>query len=179
MRLQWTQLCPKIHFGNTPEKLTRPHESKPWNPIIANVFYRAGIIERWGTGTLDILDWCKENGNPPPTWKEQAGSVQLTFRPSFSPEHQVGTKLALSKHQVNILRKCQNDSALVDLIAITGRSDRTKFRHQVLNPLLEAGLIEMTIPDKPRSSKQKYRLTKKGQETLRELDQTDLRGSDA
>ena len=56
-----------FHFGITPEKLTRPHESKPWNPIIANVFYRAGIIERWGTGTLNILDWCKENGNPPPT----------------------------------------------------------------------------------------------------------------
>jgi len=168
-----------FHFGITPEKLTRPHESKPWNPIIANVFYRAGIIERWGSGTLNIIDWCKENGNPPPTWQEQTGSVYVTFRPSFSPGHQVGTKLALSKHQVDILRKCQNDSALVDLMAITGRSDRTKFRHQVLNPLLEARLIEMTIPDKPQSSKQKYRLTEKGQETLRELDQTGLRGSDA
>ena len=43
--------------------------SKPWNPIIANVFYRAGIIERWGTGTLNIVDWCAENGNPMPTWQ--------------------------------------------------------------------------------------------------------------
>ena len=52
---------------------------------------------------------------------------------------------------------------------IEGRSDRTKFRNQVLNPLLDAGLIEMTIPDKPRSSLQKYRLTAKGQTILASL----------
>lgn len=47
---------PRIfHFGMTPEKLTRPHESKPWNPIIASVFYRAGVIEKWGMGTLNII----------------------------------------------------------------------------------------------------------------------------
>ena len=45
-----------LQFGITPEKLAKPHESKPWNPIIANVFYRAGIIERWGAGTLNIID---------------------------------------------------------------------------------------------------------------------------
>jgi ATP-dependent DNA helicase RecG len=45
---------------------------------------------------------------------------------------------------------------------IDGRTDRTKFRNQVLNPMLEAGWLEMTIPDKPTSSKQKYRLTEKG-----------------
>ena len=79
---------------------------------------------------------------------------------------QPGTKLALSRHQVEILNKCKNTSAMLDLMAIRSRSDRTKFRHQVLNPLLEMGLVEMTIPDKPRSSKQKYRLTKKGQNFL-------------
>jgi ATP-dependent DNA helicase RecG len=42
----------------------------------------------------------------------------------------------------------------------------TKFRDQVLNPLLEEGLVEMTIPDKPRSSKQRYRLTDKGRRVL-------------
>ena len=71
-----------------------------------------------------------------------------------------------SRHQVEILEKCHEDSALVDLMAIAGRSDRTKFRHQVSNPLLELGLIEMTIPDKPRSSKQKYRLTEKGRQFM-------------
>ena len=55
-------------------------------------------------------------------------------------------------------------------MALAGKSDRTKFRNQVLRPLLEEGLLEMTIPDKPRSSKQKYRLTAKGRELLAELD---------
>ena len=61
-------------------------------PDHRNVFYRAGIIERWGTGTLNILDWWKENGNPPPTWKEQAGSVYVVFRPPALRKDQVGTK---------------------------------------------------------------------------------------
>ena len=51
-------------------------------------------------------------------------------------------------------------------MALMGRSDRTKFRRQVLNPLIAAGLIEMTIPDKPRSSLQRYRLTDKGRRWL-------------
>ena len=46
------------------------------------------------------------------------------------------------------------------------RSNRTKFRDHVLKPLMENGWIEMTIPDKPRSSKQKYRLTALGKSIL-------------
>ena len=37
-----------LHFGLTPEKLFEPHESLPWNPLIARTFYRRGIIEEWG-----------------------------------------------------------------------------------------------------------------------------------
>ncbi|NOQ45145.1 MAG: transcriptional regulator [Desulfobulbaceae bacterium] len=53
---------------------------------------------------------------------------------------------------------------------IAERSDRTKFRNQVLKPLLNEDLLEMTIPDKPMSSKQKYRLTKKGRVVLDEIE---------
>ena len=86
---------------------------------------------------------------------------------------QVGTKSALSRHQVEIINKCKENSSLLDIMAISGRSDRTKFRHQVLNPLLEMGLVEMTIPDKPRSSKQKYRLTNKGRQVLSQIKKDD------
>lgn len=83
-----------LHFGITPEKLTGPHESRPWNPILANVFYRAGIIERWGTGTLNIIDWCADNGNPQPEWSERAGSLVVTFKSAYlSPEKQVADEV--------------------------------------------------------------------------------------
>jgi len=82
----------------------------------------------------------------------------------ITPE--VGTKLALSRHQVQILHNCLEERAIGDLMEIEDRSDRTKFRNQVLRPLLDAGLIEMTIPDKPTSSKQKYRLTETGKQIL-------------
>ena len=49
---------------------------------------------------------------------------------------------------------------------LIGRSDRTKFRNQVLKPLLEDGLLGLTVPDKPTSSLQKYRLTEKGKALL-------------
>ena len=42
------------------------------------------------------------------------------------------------------------------------------FRVKYLVPALEAGLIEMTIPDKPRSRNQRYRLTAKGQAALKD-----------
>ncbi len=88
----------------------------------------ASTTNRWGSGTLNIIDWCVENGNPLPTWTEEAGSVFVTFSPATSvatPEvpGEVGTKLALSRHQVKILHKCREDSMLVELMTIIGRSD--------------------------------------------------------
>jgi ATP-dependent DNA helicase RecG len=78
----------------------------------------------------------------------------------------VGTESALSRHQVEILRKCTDDTAIGDLMNIAGRADRTKFRNQILGPLLRAELLRMTIPEKPNSRLQKYHLTKRGRAWL-------------
>lgn len=43
-----------------------------------------------------------------------------------------------------------------------GLKDDEHFRKFYLLPALDAGLVEMTIPDKPKTSKQKYRLTEAG-----------------
>ncbi len=83
--------------------------------------------------------------------------------------HQVGTKLALSEHHVQILALAEVPRSLLELMAPSGRTDRTKFRHQVLDPLVEAGPLEPTVPDKPRSSKQRYRLTAGGRRALDSL----------
>ena len=50
--------------------------------------------------------------------------------------------------------------------------DNKHFRRTYLLPALHAGLIEMTIPDKPRSSKQSYRLTHAGSTYLKQIEET-------
>jgi ATP-dependent DNA helicase RecG len=134
-----------------------------------------------GTGIHDMIERCREAGLPEPEFRLTDGFVTVIRRqpgkafeavggkvtPEVTPK--VGTKLALSRHQVQILHNCLEERAIGDLMEIKGRSDRTKFRNQVLRPLLDAGLIEMTIPDKPTSSKQKYRLTEKGKQFLSQI----------
>jgi ATP-dependent DNA helicase RecG len=61
----------------------------------------------------------------------------------------------------------QEGKARDELQRASGIKDREHFRKRYLEPLLTAGWLEMTIPDKPRSSKQKYRTTELGLEMLR------------
>ncbi len=42
------------------------------------------------------------------------------------------------------------------------RKNRTKFKDRIIGLLLEAGLLDMTAPDRPHSPKQRYRTTKAG-----------------
>ena len=91
----------------------------------------------------------------------------------MSPEHrrtrhQVGTKSALSQDHVTILRLCHEEKTLLELMSAVGRKDRTKFRIQFLQPLLDMGLIHMTIPDKPNSRLQKYAITPAGIAALKQ-----------
>ena len=57
---------------------------------------------------------------------------------------------------------CTETRSVVDMLEFMGLRDRTKFRNKYVKPLLEEGITEMTIPDKPNSQNQKYRLTSKG-----------------
>jgi len=74
----------------------------------------------------------------------------------------IGTKSGSSWDQVEVLRLCRQDQPLVAMMNVGGRQNRTKLRDGLVKSLIEAGQLELTIPDKPRSSKQKYRLTEKG-----------------
>jgi DNA-binding PadR family transcriptional regulator len=57
----------------------------------------------------------------------------------------------------------------MELMQLAQRQNRTKFRDRVLKPLLRKEFIELTIPDRPRSPEQRYRLTNKGRQELARL----------
>ena len=69
-----------LHFGLTPEELFAPHESRPWNPLIARTFYRRGVIEKWGSGTLKMAELTSSAGLPIPEIEDASGCVTVRFR---------------------------------------------------------------------------------------------------
>ena len=69
-----------LHFGLTPERLFSPHESRPWNPLIARTFYRRGIIEEWGSGTLKMAEMARSAGLPIPEIEDDGTCVTVRFR---------------------------------------------------------------------------------------------------
>ena len=79
---------------------------------------------------------------------------------------QAGTKSGPSQEQLETLHNCLKEIAISELMALTGRANRTKFRNRVLKPMLAAGWVAMTIPEKPSSSKQRYRITESGRQIL-------------
>jgi predicted HTH transcriptional regulator len=87
----------QLHFGLTPEILFGPHESKPWNPMIASVFYRRGIIETWGRGIQKITRLLQEAGQELPELSSVAGSVLLTFPlPKLGQDGSIGLEPSIT-----------------------------------------------------------------------------------
>ncbi|MEI6310600.1 MAG: ATP-binding protein [bacterium] len=146
------------------------HKSVRRNPLIADLLHRIAFIEKAGTGIKRMREGARAQGYPEPEFSANSFFTAL-FRPLAQATPQItypsGTKLGPSWDQDEILRACLSDSGIKELMANIGRTNRTKFRDQVLNPLIEAKLIEMTIPDKPRSPKQQYRTTPAGRAVLK------------
>ena len=67
----------------------------------------------------------------------------------------------ISSEQVQVLRNCQLESSAEELMKILKRTHKHRFKNDILNPLLDCHFFERTIPEKPKSPKQKYRLTSK------------------
>ena len=62
------------------ERLMQEHDSKPQNPIIANVLYKSKILESWGRGIGTMVDECKRVGLPAPEFKTDGNFVTVVFK---------------------------------------------------------------------------------------------------
>jgi ATP-dependent DNA helicase RecG len=139
-----------LPFGLTPEALLVPHDPKPWNPLVAQVFYRAAVVESWGTGTLNMIAWSRAAGTPDPVWQEAAGSVTVMLR-AAEPESQPESELE-SVEDVN-LTELQRE--LLEVLGRIGPASLSEIRAQVspnipertvqnnLQSLRQSGLVEL------------------------------------
>ncbi|MCW7079649.1 MAG: helix-turn-helix domain-containing protein [Candidatus Methanospirare jalkutatii] len=89
----------KLPEGITIEDLKREHVSRPRNKLLAMVFYYAGLIERWGTGTTRIVSLCKEHGLPEPEFKEEFGGFTVELWKDIYNEERL-RKLGLYERQI-------------------------------------------------------------------------------
>jgi ATP-dependent DNA helicase RecG len=162
--------------------------------LIAESLFLTRIVERAGSGILDMIELCAESGLRPPEFRQDAGSfIQTLWRPvqSDSTEENV-TAQVIASHNVLINESLQElaealsitvaqvtaqvekllgavtNTALSreELQSVTGIKHREHLRKTYLEPLITSGWIERTIPDKPTSRLQRYRITEKGRTWL-------------
>lgn len=64
----------------TVDTLLSSHRSQPYNPVIANAFFRAGEIEAWGRGIERIIEACRKDGFSMPEFRFDASGVWTVFK---------------------------------------------------------------------------------------------------
>lgn len=116
-------------------------------------------MEKLGRGSAMIRKACQERNLPEPKWRSDSTGVTLTFfTPEVTPEVKRVIKCILgemSRQEIKNLLRLKDDE---------------HFRKSYLNPALSSGMIEMTISEKPRSSKQKYRITDLGKKVVKKIE---------
>ena len=139
-------------FGSLPQGMTEKEffegYSVPRNKELMRVFRDLDLVEHLGSGVPRILrSYGKE------CFKFTENFLRMTFPASEQVTEQVTEQV---KDLIKILSEEMNRQKIQDML---GLSHRENVRAKYLKPALEQGFIEMTIPDKPNSRLQKYRLT--------------------
>ncbi len=168
----------------TIDSLRRPHASIPHNPLIAESLFLTRIVERAGSGILDMIELCAESGLRPPEFRQDAGSfvqtlwrsvqsgsteergaTQSTTRSATQSATQPEIQVHLPMFRLTEVLEDHNLSAgqLREALEI---KHRPTFRKNYIHPAIKAGYIELTIPEIPTSRLQKYRLTDAGRAWL-------------
>ena len=105
------------------------------------------------------VDWTKDIKRSKKIGQEVE---QLSFLYSSESNNEtIGTKKGLSRDHLQILKKCNLESSALELMKILKRSNKSKFKIAIINPLLDQNFLKLTIPGSPKSPSQKYRLTGK------------------
>jgi ATP-dependent DNA helicase RecG len=131
--------------GNLPEgmeleSLKRHHISRPRNPVIADICFKAGYIDSWGRGTLKIINSCKEAGLPEPIITALDGGILVTlFKDKYSAEQL--KSLGLSERQIAAVEYVKVNGKITnyELQLVLNLSERTILRE--LDDLVSSNIL--------------------------------------
>lgn len=135
----------RLPFGLTVEDLIRPHASRPWNPLIAQVLFRRGLVEQWGRGTLRIRELVERAGLVPPVFEERAGEVVVRFLPTgYVAPRRIDHPLTAQQQEILAIL-AELGSALMSEIRAAMRAPPTGRAMQfTLQTLRDLGLVEVS-----------------------------------
>jgi len=127
-----------------------------------------GRFDQLGSGVTNIYKFLPLFAKDAiPTFEETQHGFQLTLplkkvNPEVTPD--------VTPDVMNMLRIIKGEMTRNEIMIILGLKDEKHFREHYMQTAINAHVVEMTIPDKPRSKNQKYRLTAKGQNLLKDSD---------
>lgn len=132
-----------LRFGLRPADLLGPHPSLPWNPTIANVFYRRGIIEKWGRGTIKISELTQRAGLVRPEFHQRTGEVVVRFFPrGYVPPTRVSHDLTELQRELLALISELGPSSSAALQDKLSTAISYPYLMRILSQLNTVGLVE-------------------------------------
>jgi len=99
----------------TVKDLKKKHSSRPHNPILASAFFKGGLIEAWGRGTLKIFDECKKAELPEPDIELNSGGISVTIFKNIYSEKQLKDK-GLSERQIKVIEFLKENSVVTNKV---------------------------------------------------------------
>lgn len=139
-----------------------------WNPLFAYLPVESVIRDRQ-TDYYKVLAKCDNAGNSTAFIEFLLDAILTALKEvgATHPGEQVSA--AVSEQVVMILRACAaSPQSKATLLRAAGLANAYLNYKRHIHPLIADGLLEMTIPDKPTSRLQKYRLTAKGRRMIYE-----------
>lgn len=134
------------------------------NPIIAEAMRGLKYVNMFNRGIQRVKNMLKENGNPEPKFNvSKVTAFEVTVQPSLSlnlvTDGEKVTKSATKSTELmnEVIAFCEEPRSLTEIMAHLGLKHRNNTKSRYIDPLIENGFLEMTIPDKPKSRSQKYK----------------------
>ena len=133
------------------------------NPIIAEAMRGMKYVNMFNRGVQRVKNMLRENGNPEPKFNvSKVTAFEVMVHPSMSlnlvTDGEKVTKSATKSTEMmnEVLAFCTQERSLTEIMSHLGLKHRNNAKSRYIDPLIEGGFLEMTIPEKPNSRNQKY-----------------------